>query len=204
MRFPLPARARGWLHDLAPRPVVLSCPYPVDECVRLLSVATTDRGRVSWYLDPRTAVQPEPRFFGKAGPSGVCLARHEDFDRRYSTPAWLSAQLEPAADGGTNLAGTIGRNPAEGRREPLLFLILGLAGAVAIVVGSVALAHGRFGGLVAIVVLPLALPGLAVLHLTAMRDSLSRSAASLVEELNKVLNSTAPGRPPPTPSPNAN
>jgi len=27
-------RVRGWLTDLAPRPVLLSCPYPVGECAR--------------------------------------------------------------------------------------------------------------------------------------------------------------------------
>ncbi len=107
----LTARAGGWLDAMAPHSVTLSCPYPADECVRRLTAVTTDRGPLSWYLDPRTAGRRDPRLFGKAGP-------------------------------------------------------------------------------------PLALSGLVALLLRSERNERNRSAARLIEELNKILDSAAAGGPP--------
>jgi len=190
MRLPLAARIRGLLDDLAPRPVVVHSPYPPDECARRLAEATTHRGRTSWYLHSRTALLPDPRFFGKAGPSGVRLTRHGDVNTRYVVPARLSARPEPADDGGTNLVGTLGRQPEGDPREWLPLLLFSLFGVVCVLAGVVFLTHGQLGGLIPIVVPPLALPGVAVYHLTSIRKQRRASAAKLVEELHEVLDSS--------------
>jgi hypothetical protein len=104
MRMPCSANGvRGWLAGFGSRPVVLSSPHTVSECLDRLAGVTAQRGQVSWYLDPKTAGCPGPRFRGEAGPQRIWVARFADVAGRDSFAPWLNARLEPAAGGGTEL-----------------------------------------------------------------------------------------------------
>jgi hypothetical protein len=72
---------------------------PAGEYLRRLGMVTTTRGMTSWYLDPRTAGRPEPRFRGDTGPARIFVARFAAAGRSSFAP-WLDARLEPAAGGG--------------------------------------------------------------------------------------------------------
>src|ERR1700722_16529703 len=100
-------RARMWLGSFGRRPVTLSSPYPVAECLQRLAAVTTSRGRATWYLDPRTARRPDPVFKGELYPSRTRLARFAPGGRN-SFVAMLEVRLDPAADGGTSLSGWAG------------------------------------------------------------------------------------------------
>ena len=125
----------GRLAGVQSRPVALSSPYPPGECLRRLTMVTTERGAASWYLDPRTVGRAEPRFRGDAGPSRIFVARFADVAGRNSFAPWLDARLEPAAGGGSTLTGTIGLHPAVRAFIPVLAGVAGLIAVAALIAG---------------------------------------------------------------------
>ena len=72
------------------------------------------RGRRTWYLDPRTALRPDPLFKGELYRSRTRLTRFADTNQR--SPVWLEVRPDPQAGGGTALSGWIGRPAGAGFR----------------------------------------------------------------------------------------
>jgi hypothetical protein len=120
------SRARDWLAGFDRRPVALSSPYPVAECLERLAAVTTSRGRTGWYIDPRTVGRPDPLFKGELYPSRTRLTRFAVTSGRNSLVAILEVRLDPTADGGTALCGWIGA-PA-GAFQATLFTVVGCLG----------------------------------------------------------------------------
>jgi hypothetical protein len=96
--------------------VVLSSPYPVDECLRRLAQVTTTRMPTSWYLDSRTAVRPDPRFWGDVSPSGISVVQFAEKTGRASFAPQLRVRPEPAAGERDNADGN-DRDGAELKRR---------------------------------------------------------------------------------------
>jgi hypothetical protein len=181
---------RYWLSRFRPRPVVLSAPYPADECLRRLTMVTTHRGAASWYLDPRTAGHPTPRLRGDVDPSRISVARWEDTNGRNSFTPWLDVRLEPTARGGTTLTGTIGLRPEVQGLMPVITGVGGLIATAVIAAGAVQLVHGNVSAL-PLMLGPLAMIAiLAVVNVAGLR-SLERDIPKLIQETNSVLDSTA-------------
>jgi hypothetical protein len=154
-------------------------------------MVTTTRGMTSWYLDPRTAGRPEPRFRGDIGPARIFVARFAAAAGRDSFVPWLNARLEPAAGGGTTLAGTIGLHPAVRAFIPTFAGVAGLI-AVAVLAESVhLLISGHLSGLVPAVLAPLALAALPAGLRAASRRLPERQAGELLREMNEILGSAA-------------
>ena len=97
-------RARMRLGSFGRRPVTLSSPYPVAECLQRLAAVTTSRGRTSWYLDPRTAQRPDPLFKGELYRSRTRLTLFTDTNGRNGSIVWLEVRVDPRADGGSSSA----------------------------------------------------------------------------------------------------
>jgi hypothetical protein len=182
---------RGWVARFRPRPVVLSSPYPVGECLRRLAEVTTVRGPTAWYLDPKTALRPDPRLRGDLGPSGISVVRWPAArGRPHSFQPWLRVRPEPAAGGGTTLTGTIGITPEE---RAVLWIIYGATGLIALgaIAGGIGiLANGDIAGVLALL-LPFALfafpAGLSAAGLRLLEADIPR----LIEEVNEILGSVA-------------
>jgi hypothetical protein len=171
--------------------VVLSSVYPPGECLRRLGMVTTTRGMTSWYLDPRTAGRPEPRFRGDIGPSRIFVARFADAAGRNSFAPWLDARLEPAAGGGTTLAGTIGLHPAVRAFIPVFAGVAGLIAVAVLAEGVHLLIGDHLSGLVPAVLAPLALAALiAGLRAASLRLP-ERQAGELLQEMNEILGPAA-------------
>jgi hypothetical protein len=183
-------RTRSRFAGFGARPVMLSSPHPASECLRRLTMVTSHRGS-TWYLDPRNAVLPDPRFRGDAGPSWISLARFEDAAGRNSFVPWLQGRLEPAAGGGTTIAGSVGLNPAVKAVIPVIAGGGGLIALSALAGGVALLAAGHLSGLLPAVLIPLALITLLVsVNVVGMR-SLEREIPKLIQEVNGILDSTA-------------
>ncbi len=180
--------ARKWIAVYDGCPVLFSSPEPVSESLHRLSLVTTSRRQAGWYLDPRTATTPNPRFSGQVDPSLIRMTRFADAGGRSAEP-WLEGRLDPAAGGGTMLTGRIGQKPgaAEARRA-----FVSLAGGVCLIVaavGAAALASGRLFGLV-FVLAPIAwFAGVAGIN-TANQRMLERKIPDLVQAVNETLGST--------------
>jgi hypothetical protein len=181
-------RARMWLGSFGRRPVTLSSPYPVAECLQRLAAVTTSRGRTMWHLDPRTAQRPDPFFKGELYPSRTRLARFAVTGGQNSFVAMLEVRLDPAADGGTALSGWVGR-PAGAFQATFLTVVGGLVGIGLLAVGVVQLALGHIIGLVPTLTSPL--PEAAFIGVFAIgHRSLESDIAELIQEVNEVLGST--------------
>ena len=61
----------GWY---SPIPVVMSSPHPQPECMRRLAAVTSMRGDL-WYLDPKTALRPDPLLRGYTGKWSIQVHR---------------------------------------------------------------------------------------------------------------------------------
>ncbi len=180
---------RSWL--TGSRPVVLSSSYPASECLRRLAVVTTQRGFTSWYIDPRNAGRPSPRFRGDLGPSRVLVARFEDAAGRNSFAPWLDVRLEAAAAGGTTLTGTIGLHPPVRVLGPVIAGVAGLIALGGLAGGVAMLTSGHLGGSLPVVLIPLALiAAIAGINVVGLR-SLVRQIPKLIQEMNEILGSTA-------------
>jgi hypothetical protein len=171
--------------------VVLSSPYPPEECLRRLGTVTTTRGGTSWYLDPRTAGHPEPRLRGDAGPSRILVARFADAAGRNSFAPWLDARLEPAAGTGTTLTGTIGLHPAVRALMPVLAGVAGLIAVTAVAGGIRLLALGHLSGLVPAVLVPLALAAVIAAFRASNLRLPQRHAGELLREVAEILGPAA-------------
>ena len=184
---------RSWSARIRPRPVVLSSPYPTDECLRRLAQVTTTRIPTSWYLDSRTALRPDPRLWGDVSPSGISVVQFAGKTSRASRASFapqLRVRPEPAAGNGTTLTGTIGME--QDSRDIIRVLIGGfgflalvfIAGGIAIVVG------GDLSGLAPLLA-PLAMIATVTpLFIDGMR-SLERNIPKLIGDVNKTLRSSA-------------
>lgn len=186
----LPASVRSRSAGTSPRPVVLSSPYPVEECLRRLAQVTTTRTPGSWYLDTWTAVLPNPRFWGDASPSGISIVQFEGAGGRASFVPQLRIRPEPAAGDGTTLTGTIGMS--QDSKDIMRVLIGGLSIICLgfITGGIVTLAHGDISGIV-LLLLPLLASGFAAAFSSDGLRSLEEGIPKLIEDVNKTLGSTA-------------
>ena len=184
-------RVRGWLASYRPRPVVLSSPYPADECLRQLAVVTTRRGAASWYLDSRNAGRRDPRFRGEVGPSRIWVARFEDAAGRNSFAPWLDVRLEPAAGGGAALTGRIGLHPAVRAVIPMIAGVWGLIALGTLAAGVALLVSGHISGLLPALVIPLAGTAVIVGFNAAGLRSMERDIPRLIEEMHGILGSAA-------------
>jgi hypothetical protein len=179
-------RARDWLAGFGRRPVALSSPYPVAECLERLAAVTTSRGWTGWYIDPRTVGRPEPLFKGELYRSRTRLTRFAATRQR--DPVFLEVRLDPGADGGTALTGSIGA-PA-GAFQATLFTVVGcLVSLGLLATGVVQLTLGHLIGLAP--ALTFALPAAAITGLLRYnRPALESEVAALVDQVNEVLGAT--------------
>lgn len=138
---------RRWLARFRSRPVSLSSPYPVEECLRRLSTVAERRGAASWYLSSRTVGCPEPRLRGDVGPSRILVAEWKAASGRNSFVPWLDARLEPDGEGRTTLRGQIGLRPEVVTVLALTAAVGGLVCMAVVVSGIAVLVHGHLSGL---------------------------------------------------------
>jgi hypothetical protein len=179
----------NWLAGFRSRPLVLSSPHPASECLQRLAAVTTRGGANSLYFDHRSARRPEPRLRGYVGPSWISVARLEDASRRNSFAPWLDASLEPSAGGGTTLTGRIGLRSSVRLVILVTTGIMGLIALIGVAEAIALLVRGHLGGLAAML-LPLCMIAVfAALNEAGLR-SLERGTPKLIEELNRVLDST--------------
>jgi len=180
---------RRWLARFRSRPVSLSSPYPVEECLRRLSTVSAQRGATPWYLSSRTVGCPEPRLRGDVEPSRIFVAEWKAASGRNSFVPWLDARLEPDGEGRTTFRGQIGLRPEV---VTVLALIAGVGGLIcmAMVVSGIAvLAHGHLSGL-PLALWPFAMAAfIAGINFAGLR-SLERDIPKLIREVNAVLDST--------------
>jgi hypothetical protein len=165
------SRNRVALHNYVERdklrPVVVTSPYPPEECLRRLAKVTTDR-KSGWYLDWRTATLPDPLFHGAVGPRGIRVSLFSEAGRRGGPLAWFDAQIATAPEGGTALTGTVGSPSAQATAMATVAFVgfWAVAGVVSFVVGIVIAASGHFNAGVGVAI---GLPVLLVLSLLAGR-----------------------------------
>jgi hypothetical protein len=179
------SRARIWLASFGRRPVMLSSPYPVAECLQRLAAVTTSGGRTTWYLNPRTVGRPDPLFKGQVYPSRTRLARFAVAGGRNSFVAMLEVRLDPRADGGTALSGWVGM-PA-GAFRATMFTALGcLVSLGLLAAGIVQLVLGHIIGLLPTLAFPLPAAFISGLFVVGHR-SLESDIAELVQEVNEVM-----------------
>jgi hypothetical protein len=183
------SRARIWLESFGRRPLALSSPYPVAECLQRLAAVTASRGPTRWYLDSRTALRPDPLFKGEFYQSRTRLTRFADMKGSRRSPVWLEVRLDPQAGEGTALSGWIGR-PA-GAFEAALFVVFGgVASLGLLAAGIFQLEPGHIIGLLPLLASPL--PAAVFPRLYAHgRGPLESDIAKLVQAVNEVLGSTA-------------
>jgi len=184
----LRASVRSWSARTSPRPVVLSSPYPVEECLRRLAQVTTKRTTTSWYLDTKTAVLPNPRFWGDISPSGITIVEFEDASGRASYSPQLCVRPEPAAGGGTTLTGTIGMEPYKKDVTRVMTVGACLMCLAFIAVGIALLVGGHLTGLL-FVLIPLFLASFFVGFSVQGLPFLEEHIVKLIEDVNKTLGS---------------
>jgi hypothetical protein len=184
------SRARIWLASFGRRPLTLSSPYPVAECLERLAAVTTSRGRTRWYLDSRTALRPDPVFKGELYRSRTRLTLFAQTGGRNQNVVWLEVRLDPRADGGTTLAGWIGV-PA-GAFQATLFTALGCLVSLGLLAAGIAqLALGHIIGLAPALASPL--PATVAVGLLVLgRRSLESDIAALAQAVSTVLGPTSP------------
>jgi hypothetical protein len=177
-------RARDWLASFGRRPLALSSPYPVAECLERLAPVTTPRGRTRWFIDPRTVGRPDPLFTGELYRSRTRLTRFAAAGGR-NAPVYLEVSLEPTADGGTALRGWIGR-PA-GAFQATLFTVAGCLTSLGVLAaGVVQLALGHLIGLLPALLFPL--PAIVFIGIFVLnRPALEVEIAALVDQVHEVL-----------------
>jgi hypothetical protein len=180
---------RHWFAWLDGAPVVLSSPHPVSECARRLAAVTTDRGS-GWYLDARTAGQPDPRFRGTVSPAWISVARFAEAIRRNSFVPWLQGRMEPSADGGTRVVGRVGPRPELRVMLAVIAAVWSIISLAALTAGLVQAAAGHLAGLLATLV-PLGMAALLTGVTAAGQASVTREIPRLIGAVNGVLDSAA-------------
>jgi hypothetical protein len=184
------SRVRVWLGIFRRRPVVVSSPHPVSECLERLEKVTTLRGPTTWYLDSRTVGRPEPRFRGQVYRSQIRLARFTAAAGRNSFCAMLDVRSGAGADGGTVLSGRIGLSDGGQVVLPAFTAAVGLAGLGFLVAGVAQLVGGRLIGLAPALAFPLPMAAWAGVIVLGRR-ALERDICELLKSVNEVLDSTA-------------
>lgn len=92
----------------SPVPVTMSSPHPQEECIRRLAKVTSVRGSGLWYLDPKTAVLPDPLLRGYVWKSSIQIEDFTPPSPMYGGhPFRLEAELTPTPNGGTTLKGQV-------------------------------------------------------------------------------------------------
>ena len=192
-----------------PRPVTVSSPHPPQECLRRLTKVTSARGSDRWYLDPKTAVLPDPLFRGDVKPSRIHVADFTTRDHSKNGPlaSWLDARIEPAAGGGTTLTGTVGPiryDQETGEQTGCLFLtciLLFCAGFF--IAGVVQLASGHVASGLPKLLIPMPVAAGMVYLLTSIKktpDPGDEAGADLMRKVAGLLNATV-GYPDEAPAP---
>lgn len=181
---------RRWLARFRSRPVSLTSPYPVEECLQRLSAVSSQRGATSWYLSSRTVGRQDPRLLGYVEPSRIFVAEWTAASGRNSFVPWLDATLDPDGEGRTTLRGWIGLRPTV---VPVLALIAGVGGLIcmtSVVSGIAVLAHGHLSGL-PLVLVPFAMTAFVAGIIFGGLRELERNIPKLIQEINAVLDSTS-------------
>jgi hypothetical protein len=183
----------------SPRPVTVSSPHPPHECLRRLTKVTSARGADRWYLDPKTAVLPDPLFRGDVKPARVHVAGFmTSANSRYRPLAsWLDAEIEPAAGGGTTLTGTVGPNQYDqeaGEQVGCLIATVGLLMcAVSLIIGVVKLASGHIASGLPPLLIPIPVAAGVVYLIISFRkmpDPGDEASAKLMRKVARLLNAT--------------
>jgi hypothetical protein len=175
---------------LGRREVVLQLPHPLGECMSRLAKVTTDRGS-SWYLDSRTAMQPDPRFRGVVFGSSIRIARFSQAAGRNSFVPWLEGQIEPAAGGHAVFTGRVGPDPAV-RVMVVIFVVVAtlvVPGAAAGVVSLIAAGH--VSDIAPVILIPGGLAALVFGMAVGGRRYVAKEIPRLIREVNTVLDGTA-------------
>jgi hypothetical protein len=174
------AGAKGLFAGLYCRPVALSSPHPAEECLRRLAAVTSTRGS-TWYLDARNAGKPDPRFRGSVTARWIRVARFSEAIGRNSFVPRLQGSLRPAAGGGTAFAGEVGPDRAA---VVMLVIMTGMLSvfSLASVATDVSMARaGDLGGLLAFVLIPVAMYALLVGMVVAAKRSVAREIPRLIQ-----------------------
>jgi hypothetical protein len=177
-----------------PRLVVVSSPHDPQECFRRLAKVTTDRGG-GWYLDPKTAMLPDPRFRGEVGSSWLRVARFRDASRRQGgLMAVLDASIEPVPGGGTTLRGTVG--PARNNAPTMLAFaaIFATIGVGLFVGGVVDIARGHFVNSLPFVLIPCGLIAFAIFVVAPgkrMVGVMLENIFALLTDVTQLLDATS-------------
>ena len=187
-------RARSWLGSFDRRPLLLSSPYPVAECLQRLAAVTSSRGPATWYLSSPTALLTPPLFKGELSRSRTRLRRFAGAGTRNSFLATLEVTLDPRADGGTALSGWIGM--PNGDFMATQFVPLGfVVGLGMLATGVIQLSLGHLIGLAPAFASPL--PAAFIIGLFAFgRRSLEQDIATLTHEVSEVLDGPVMSDPP--------
>ncbi len=188
---------RNWIERDMLRRVVVTSPHPPQECLRRLAKVTTGR-KSDWHLDWRTAALPDPLFHGEVGPSGVRIALFTEVTTGgpgTGVRAWFDARVDPAPEGGTVLAGTVGSPSARARAVLSLAFIVFWAGMAlfSLVAGAVIAATGHFNTGVGAAI---ALPVIVTFAILASRGKNGLEAAEdpiprLLRKIDGVLDATS-------------
>ena len=151
--------------------------------MRRLARVTTTR-RESWYLDPRTATQPDPVFHGTVEPSRVRIGLFSDMlgRRGHEDPVWFDVRVDPGPDGGTVFAGTAGSRTAPARAVVSLVAVAVFAALAAFffVLGVVITASGHFNLAVGAAI---GVPVILVLSVLAARGEITLEGEGRVPPL---------------------
>jgi hypothetical protein len=169
-------------------PVVLSSPFPAGECVRRLAAVTTRRSAAFWYLDSRTALRPDPRLRGEISLAQISVVLFPGGGKNSYRPR-LDVRLEPAAEGGTMLTGTVGMQPGARTAGRVINAVAALI-LLGFVAGGVSrLVAGHIDGLVLALLAPAVAIALAWGLEAAGVRSLRQDIPQLLGEVNEILGS---------------
>lgn len=183
----LPEELVAWVGRDEVRAVKVTSPLPPGECVRRLAQVTTNR-IAGWYLDPRTAILPDPLFHGTVEPSQVRIASFRDMQGRYGRehPVWFDVRVAPGTDDGTVLAGTVGSRsaPANAVLSLVMTAVFAGLGLFSFVIGIVIAASGHFnmGAGAAI-----GIPVLVAVSILASRDQFTLKGEGRVPPLLRTV-----------------
>jgi hypothetical protein len=184
---------RRWLGGLRTQPVVLSSECPPGDCAARLVRVTAQRGLGVWYRDPQNYLyhRGDPRLLGTVDAGHVSVVHYPEGAGRNSFAPLLQGQLQPAADGGTTLTGTIGLHPAVGVGLPVMAVVWGAVVLVPFAVGIARLVTGHINGLLLTILSPLfwAVPALGIMVIGG--GSLQRDIPKLIGEMCGILDASS-------------
>ena len=165
---------------LGQRQVVLASPYPPAECGRRLEVVTRR---------PLVGNFSGSRLQGRVSPDLIRVARRQPFNSRNSLVAWFRGRIEPAPEGGTLVAGTIGPHPAAQLTFAGVSLVWLLIAGGMFAAGLSSLAFGH--PVLPLLLIPIVFAAVYVLVLVVGPPMVRNEIQKLLDELNTILDSKA-------------